>query len=81
MDYKHKSDVFTLHSRNDDYELRKRYKYIYYIFLNVVIVFLIIILFTLLGNEMLRAFFSQILEIPNIVKAILVISFLLLMVQ
>ena len=44
MDYKHKSDVFTLHSRNDDYELRKRYKYIYHIFLNVVIVFLVIIL-------------------------------------
>ena len=43
MDYKHISDVPTLHARNDDYELRMKSKYFYYVFLNVITVILVIL--------------------------------------
>lgn len=81
MDYKKRNDVPTLHARNDDYELRMKSKYIYYIFLNVITVILVIITVLLINNDSLLDIYAQIIKIPNIVKLMLLISIGLIIVQ
>jgi uncharacterized integral membrane protein len=81
MDYKHKSDLATLHARNDDFELRMKSKYFYYIFLNVVTVLLVILTIFLMDKDGLNEFLKQVLKIPNIVKLMLLIALGLLIVQ
>ena len=81
MDYKHKSDVATLHARNDDFELRMKSKYFYYIFLNIVTVLFVILTILLMNKGGLYEFLKQILEIPNIVKVMFLIALGLLIVQ
>lgn len=81
MDYKHKSDVATLHARNDDFELRMKSKYLYYIFLNVVTVLLVILTIYFMNKDGLNNLHQQITNIPNIVKLMLLIALGLLLIQ
>ncbi len=81
MDYKHKSDVPTLHARNDDFELRMKSKHFYYIFLNVITFLLMTLIIFLMSKDGLNGWFQQILNIPNIVKLMLLIALGLLIVQ
>ena len=77
MENNHKNDLPTLHARNEDFSLRMKTKYIYHIFLIIVVIFLTLILTALVYDVTIQSIFSPLFQIPLYAKVVFVVTFLI----